>query len=67
MTPAEMHEKVDRLLHDAEHADSGAMMAGVMKDDAAFSRLHAKKVSLLAEANALDPEHTAPAWSEADV
>jgi hypothetical protein len=63
----EMHAKVDQLLHDAENAESGARMAAIMNDRAAVARLHAKKMNLIAEANVLDPNHAAPAWSEADV
>lgn len=55
--------KIDRLLHDAEHADSGAMMAGMMRDFAAEQRYRAEQRRLLDEANRLDPKHTAPAWN----
>ena len=63
---SERDEKIDRLLHDAEHADSGAMMAGVMQDHEAKRRLIAKAANLRAQALALDPERTAPSWEEDD-
>jgi hypothetical protein len=56
--------KVDRLLHDAEHADSGAMMAGVMRDHGAQRRFIAKRDNLVAEARALDPKRESPSWVE---
>lgn len=64
--------KVDRLLHDAEHAKSGARFARMLigriasaADDA--KDLDEKVARLVAEANRLDPDHAAPAWKEADV
>lgn len=65
----QMHDRVDRLLHDAEHADSGAEFARrmvVIQPDndahrAAAHDLTAKRDRLLAEALALDPQRTAPA------
>lgn len=63
----EMHAKVDQLLHDAEHAKSGEMMARMMNDREAANRLYAKRTHLLNEAQNIDPKKTAPAWSEADV
>jgi hypothetical protein len=67
MTTAEIHAKVDRLLHDAEHAKSGAVMAGMMGDAEAVTRLRAKHAALLNEAHAIDPKETASAWADADV
>lgn len=57
--------KVDRLLHDAEHADSGARMAGMMCDYPAKKKYEAKRRRLIAEAHALDPQHRCDAWEEA--
>lgn len=65
-------QQVDRLLHDAEHADSGAAFARHMAGMQPHNRQHrqaaeelaAKRDRLLAEALALDPERTAPAWEE---
>lgn len=62
MTDNERDEKVDQLLHDAEHAESGGEMAARMNDEAAVNRLYAKWEGLIAEANKIDPEHKAPAW-----
>lgn len=67
MTTAEIHAKVDRLLHDAEHAKSGAMMAEMMRDGEAAQRLRAKHAALLNEAHSIDPKETASAWADADV
>lgn len=72
MTTQERNAKVDRLLHDAEHAKSGAMMARMMvgriegaAEDA--ERMMAKYHALLNEAQSIDPRNEAPAWEEADV
>lgn len=56
--------EVNRLLHDAEHADSGVMMANMMKDTKSASELKAKARRLWEEAHALDPTHTDDAWQE---
>lgn len=71
-TTQERNAKVDRLLHDAEHAKSGAMMARMMVgriDNAAQDArdLMTKYHHLLNEAQSIDPTREAPAWSEADV
>jgi hypothetical protein len=70
LTPSE-EAQVDQLLHDAEHADAGAAFARMLvgrlasaKDDA--EQLIAKRDALLAEANALDPQHSAACWSETE-
>ena len=63
---------VNRLLHDAEHADSGASFAALMyrrdplnKDHLeAMEALQAKRDRLIAEALALDPDRTDDAWEE---
>jgi hypothetical protein len=68
---SELREKIDRLLHDAEHAKHGAEFARNLKplptwqEDA--ERMEAKVRELVAQANALDPNHTAPSWEDADV
>lgn len=64
MKTEELHEKIDRLLHDADHTESGAMMARVMRDRGAELSCIEKAAALLGEANRLDPQHTAPAWEE---
>ena len=55
---------IDRLLHDAEQADSGATMARMMRDATAESRLVAKRDRLIRMALATDPQRTADAWEE---
>lgn len=63
----DLFEEVDRLLHDAEHADGGARMARAMGDWPNADLLAAKAKTLRAGAETLDPAHTAPAWeSDAD-
>lgn len=58
-------DAVDRLLHDAEHADGGAEFArNFVNDDAAARRLRLKRDRLIVEAHGRDPEHAAPAWAE---
>lgn len=61
---SDIHKQVDQLLHDAERAGSGAEMANMLGDNAAWGRLIKKRKRLIAEAVALDPERTAPAWKE---
>lgn len=63
----DLNERVDRLLHDAEHAKAGATFAAMMHDDYNARQLANKSQNLLNEALALDPQHTAPAWSETDM
>lgn len=60
----DLDEQVDRLLHDAEHADSGAMMADMMRDSKSVIRFVAKRKRLIAKALKLDPERKADAWSQ---
>lgn len=60
----ERSEDIDRLLHDAEHADSGARMAGVMRDTEAALRLTRKRDDLIAHAHSLDPHHVEDAWRD---
>ncbi len=72
MADTEMHEKIDRLLHDAEHALSGERMALMMVGRIPTAAEDARKLrdryhALMNEARSLDPKETAPAWSEADV
>jgi hypothetical protein len=61
----ERDEKVDRLLHDAEHAESGARMARIMRDYGMQVEYEKKRDGLIAEAQALDPNREADAWQEA--
>ena len=56
-------EKIDRLLHDAEHAESGAQMADMMRDRPNALLLYEKARKLRADALALDPKKEAPAWT----
>lgn len=62
MTTEKRDALVDRLLHDAEHADSGYAIAKMMKDKPAMEKFREKYEMLLAEANAVDPQQDAPAW-----
>lgn len=63
----DVNERVDRLLHDAEHKDSGAVMARMMKDLAATDRFLTDRDLLVAEALCIDPERAAPAWRETNL
>lgn len=67
MTAVEREEKVDRLLHDAEHALSGRAMARMMNDGASAKELGIKAQQLIAAAEALDPDRECIAWEEADL
>lgn len=51
---SERDDKINQLLHDAEHADSGRMMARMMGDTAAEKELRGKHDRLIAEAQQLD-------------
>lgn len=64
---ADVNERVDRLLHDAEHKDAGAMMARMMKDLAAVDEFLTARDLLVAEAHIVDPTHAAPAWQETTI
>lgn len=57
-------EKVDRLLHDAEHALSGSKFAASIGHVGPAKELLAKHDRLVAQAQAADPAHKAPAWIE---
>lgn len=57
---------VDQLLHDAEHADSGAHMARMMGDTAYVQEALQKRDRLVREAVALDPTMQDEAWEEVD-
>lgn len=59
-----MTATLDRLLHDAEDADSGLSMAHVMRDTDAVRRFTEQRASLLRMALALDPEQTADEWDD---
>ena len=63
-TTRELEEVIDRLLHDAEHAHSGAMLARRMRDPEAAKRLFEKSRRCRAQAAILDPDKAAPAWKE---
>lgn len=55
---------VDRLLHDAEHAESGRQFAARIGHVEPAKDLTEKRDRLLAKAQELDPAHEAPAWKE---
>lgn len=55
---------VNRLLHDAEHAMSGRIMANMMKDKPAATAFLTKARRLYDEASRLDPHHVDDAWNE---
>jgi hypothetical protein len=57
-------EKVDALLHDAEHAHGGAQFADMVRDTANAKALRAKRDRLYAKALKLDPKQEAPCWDE---
>lgn len=60
----ETFDRIVRLLHDFTRAKDGAVFARRMRDVEAAKSLLKKAQQLLIEANALDPEHAAPAWEE---
>ncbi len=67
MSTQKMEDTVDRLLHDAERKKDGAALAQMMADAESAGQLRKEYLRLLAEAEALDPDHECDAWSEADV
>lgn len=64
MSENEKNERVDRCLHEAEHAQSGAQMAEQMRDEYHARQLRNKRDNLIREALEVDPKRTAPAWEE---
>lgn len=66
---------IDRLLHDAEHAQSGVLFAEMMMGQqpsnpdhrAVRDEMRNKAARLIAEAHAADPKHLHEAWEEADL
>ena len=57
---------VDQLLHDAEHASSGIMMAQMMGDTAYVAQAREKRAMLIRDALALDPQMADDAWGAVD-
>ena len=51
----EVNEKIDRLLHDAEHAQSGAVFAARIRHVVAASGMQSKYQRLYGEAERLFP------------
>lgn len=58
------NQTVDRLLHDAEHAESGAAFAKSIGHHPQAEEMTVKAKILRQEAEKLDPKHEAPAWAE---
>ena len=54
--------KVDKLLHDAQCAESGAQMAKMMQYHTKDLFYSTKAADLRDKADKLDTEHKAPAW-----
>ncbi len=55
---------VNRLLHDAEQADGGAFMAGMMHEATRKAEFIAERDRLVEDAAALDPKFLDAAWRE---
>jgi hypothetical protein len=65
-----IQRRIDRLLHDAEHKDSGAKFARSLPGDRpleAAERMERDRDQLIAKALALDPDRKAEAWGETDL
>jgi hypothetical protein len=63
---SEIEERVDRLLHDAEHKESGAVFCETLVREPDRAReFRAERDALIAEAERLDPGHTTRAWKDA--
>jgi hypothetical protein len=61
-----MLDQVDRLLHDAEHANGGAQFAASFMHDIKNSMsLAEKRDRLIREALALDPKRLCRSWEDA--
>lgn len=60
----DIDDKLNELLHDAEHAEAGEVMARVMKDAAAVSRFRSKATRLVDKARKLDPQFNSRHWQE---
>ena len=63
----ETRTKIDRLLHDAERAHTGAGFAAQMMDQPAALRLIGKRDTFIAAAKELDPQRSAPGWAQVDI
>jgi hypothetical protein len=63
-TPQEVCDAVDRLLHDAEHADAGSAFASRIGHTGPAREMREKRDKLIDDAISLDPQQTAPAWQE---
>jgi hypothetical protein len=63
-SPARRDAQVDQILHDAEHAKSGAYFARQIGHTGPAVEMADKSLRLLKEAESLDPKHEAPAWQE---
>lgn len=64
MTLREVNEKIDRLLHDAEHAESGARMARMMGDAGFVVEATRRCQSLIDEAVTLYRANPGAEWPE---
>jgi hypothetical protein len=64
MEPTEMHDAVDRLLHDAESADAGSAFASRIGHTGPAREMREERDKLIDDAINLDPQQTAPAWQE---
>lgn len=62
MTPQQVNEKIDRLLHDAEHAISGAVLAARIGHTAPANEMHQKARRLKAEADRLYLDNPGSFW-----
>lgn len=61
---AKVNEQIDRLLHDAEHAEGGAMFAARMGDVTHTRSLQNKYRKLRAEAEKLFLDNPGSTWPE---
>jgi hypothetical protein len=57
-------QEIDRLLHDAEHADAGSEFAARIGHTEPARELREKRDKLIDAAISLDPQQTARAWKE---
>lgn len=66
MTIAEVNDSIDRLLHDAEHAVSGAVFAASIGHVAPANEMHQKARRLKAEADKLYLDNPGSFWPECE-
>ena len=61
---SEIDEQIDRLIHDAQHADSGSQFAATMQHLGMARELKDKRDRLLSQARALHAANPGARWPD---